>query len=207
MLGAEEGSTGECVRRLGNEMLYQQLAQPLAERLNALGVKRIVTCDPHALNSLRNELPEFGGHFEVLHHTQLMAQLMEQGRLQLQPKLQRVVFHDPCYLGRHNDEFDAPRKLLAALSSDVPLEMALSREKAMCCGAGGGRMWMEENTGRRINELRAEQALATAPSLVATACPYCAVMMGDGLSALQPGGATPSRDLAELVAEALESAT
>jgi Fe-S oxidoreductase len=207
MLGAEEGSTGECVRRLGNEMLYQQLAQPLAERLNALGVKRIVTCDPHALNSLRNELPEFGGHFEVLHHTQLMAQLMDQGRLQLHPKLQRVVFHDPCYLGRHNGEFDAPRKLLAALSSDAPLEMALSREKAMCCGAGGGRMWMEENTGRRINELRAEQALATAPSLIATACPYCAVMMADGLSALQPGGATPSRDLAELVAEALEAAT
>lgn len=204
MLGGDEGSTGECVRRLGNEMLYQQLARPLAERLNALGVKRIVTCDPHALNSLRNELPEFGGCFEVLHHTQLMAQLLAQGRLKPQATLQRVVFHDPCYLGRHNGEFEAPRQVLAALCSDTPLEFALAREKAMCCGAGGGRMWLEETTGRRVNELRVEQALATAPALIATACPYCAVMMADGLGALQPDGRTASRDLAELVAEALE---
>ena len=191
------------MRRLGNEMLYQQLAQPLAERLNALGVQRIVTCDPHALNSLRNELPEFGGKFEVLHHTQLMSQLLAQGRLKLQPKLQRVVFHDPCYLGRHNGEFEAPRQVLAALCSDAPLEFDLTREKAMCCGAGGGRMWLEETTGRRVNELRVEQALATAPALIATACPYCAVMVGDGLGALQPSTPVASRDIAELVADAL----
>ena len=111
-----------------------------------------------------------GGHFEVLHHTQLIAELLAQGRIQVQAQLQRVVFHDPCYLGRHNGEFDSPRQVLRQLCSDAPLEMALSREKAMCCGAGGGRMWMEETIGKRINILRVEQALETAPATIATAC-------------------------------------
>ena len=119
--------------------------------------------------------------------------------------MQRVVFHDPCYLGRHNGEFDVPRAVLARLCSDEPLEMALSREKAMCCGAGGARMWMEETIGRRINITRVEQALALQPSTIATACPYCAVMVGDGLGATQAEGATASRDIAELVAEAMVS--
>ncbi len=203
ILGADEGSTGECVRRVGNEMLFQQLAGALVGTLAERGVKRIVTCDPHALNSLRNEYPEFGGHYEVVHHTQLIAELLAQGRIRVGAALQRVVFHDPCYLGRHNGEFDAPRVVLQRLCSDAPLEMALSREKAMCCGAGGGRMWMEETIGKRINVLRVEQALAVQPQTIATACPYCAVMMADGLGAVQPGGATASRDIAELVAEAL----
>lgn len=203
ILGPQEGSTGECVRRVGNEMLFQQLAGTLVETLNGLGVKRIVSCDPHAMNSLRNEYPAFGGHFELVHHTQLIAELLAQGRLQVDARLQRVVFHDPCYLGRHNGEFDAPRAVLARLCSDAPLEMALAREKAMCCGAGGGRMWMEETIGQRINVLRAGQALALQPETIATACPYCAVMMGDGLAQAQPGGATLSRDIAELVADAL----
>ena len=210
LLGAREGSTGECARRLGNEMLFQQLAGSLVSTLNELGVKRIVTCDPHAMNSLRHEYPEFGGHFEVLHHTQLMAELLAQGRLKLKPGLDRVIFHDPCYLGRHNGEYDAPRQLLAALSQEPPLEFALSREGAMCCGAGGGRMWLEETIGKRINIVRAEQALAQSPAMVATACPYCAVMMADGLASLaqgKPVGAVPpSRDIAELVAEALVDA-
>ncbi|MBA4176309.1 MAG: (Fe-S)-binding protein [Leptothrix sp. (in: Bacteria)] len=202
MLGADEGSTGECVRRTGNEMLFQQLATSLAGRLNERGVKRIVTCDPHAMNSLRNEYPEFGGHYEVVHHTQLIAELLAQGRIQVGAALQRVVFHDPCYLGRHNGEFEAPRAVLARLCADTPLEMSLSREKAMCCGAGGGRMWMEETLGKRINVLRVEQALAVSPQTIATACPYCAVMVGDGLGALVDATAR-SRDIAELVAEAL----
>jgi Fe-S oxidoreductase len=200
ILAGTEGSTGECVRRVGNEMLFQQLAGSLVETLNGLGVKRIVTCDPHALNSLRNEYPAFGGHFEVQHHTQVIAGLLAQGRIQVRAGLQRVVFHDPCYLGRHNGEFEAPRQVLRQLCSDTPLEMALSREKAMCCGAGGGRMWMEETIGKRINILRVEQALQTAPAVIATACPYCAVMVGDGLGTLSQAAGVQSQDLAELVA-------
>ena len=162
---------------------------------------RIVTCDPHALNALRHEVPEFGGSFEVVHHTALIAQLLQQGRLRLRPEVRSVVFHDPCYLGRHNGEFDAPRAVLSGLCQQAPLEMELSREKAMCCGAGGGRMWLEEKLGTRINVLRAGQALATQAQIVATACPYCAVMMADGLATMQ--APTPSLDIAELVAEAL----
>jgi Fe-S oxidoreductase len=203
ILGADEGSTGECVRRVGNEMLFQQLAAALVGTLEERGVKRIVTCDPHALNTLRNEYPAFGGRYEVVHHTQLIDELLQQGRIQVSAALQRVVFHDPCYLGRHNGEFDAPRAVLRRLCSDTPLEMALSRERAMCCGAGGGRMWMEENIGKRINVTRVEQALQVRPQTIATACPYCAVMVGDGLGAVQPDGAAASRDIAELVADAL----
>ena len=203
ILGAREGSTGECVRRVGNEMLFQQLAASLVGTLGELGVTRIVTCDPHAFNSLRHEYPEFGGHYQLVHHTQLIAELLAQGRIRVRASLQRVVFHDPCYLGRHNGEFDAPREVLMRLRSDAPLEMPLSREKAMCCGAGGGRMWLEETIGKRINITRVEQALELQPKIIATACPYCAVMMADGLGAAQPGGATASMDIAELVADAL----
>jgi Fe-S oxidoreductase len=200
ILGSAETSTGECVRRLGNEMLFQQLAGQLVETLNGLGVKRIVTCDPHAFNTLANEYPAFGGHYEVFHHTQLIARWIAAGRLAVGGGLQGVVLHDPCYLGRHNGEFDAPRAALAALGS-APLEFALNREKSMCCGAGGGRMWMEETIGKRINVLRAEQALAQEPRAVATACPYCAVMLSDGMAALAAD--VPVRDIAELVADAL----
>ena len=203
ILGAREGSTGECVRRVGNEMLFQQLATSLVGTLGDLGATRIVTCDPHALNSLRHEYPEFGGHYQLVHHTQLIQELLAQGRIRVNAALQRVVFHDPCYLGRHNGEFDAPRQVLQRLCGDAPLEMALSREKAMCCGAGGGRMWMEETIGRRINIMRVEQALELQPKIIATACPYCAVMMADALGAAQPGGTTTSLDIAELVADAL----
>ncbi len=203
ILGPREGSTGECARRLGNEMLFQQLATALVATLGEIGATRIVTCDPHALNSLRHEYPEFGGRYEVIHHTRLIADLLEQGRIRVKPALERVIFHDPCYLGRHNGEFDAPRAVLARLCSDTPLEFVLSREKAMCCGAGGGRMWLEEKLGTRINVARVEQALAMAPQTIATACPYCAVMMADGLAVAQAGGSTQSRDIAELVAAAL----
>jgi len=203
ILGAREGSTGECVRRVGNEMLFQQLATALVGTLAEVGAKRIVTCDPHALNSLRNEYPEFGGHYELVHHTQVIAELLAGKRIRVGASLQGVIYHDPCYLGRHNGEFDAPRAVLSQLCSDRPLEFALSREKAMCCGAGGGRMWIDETIGKRINVLRVEQALEAAPRTIATACPYCAVMMGDGLGALPSAGETRSRDIAELVVEAM----
>jgi Fe-S oxidoreductase len=203
ILGAAETSTGECVRRLGNEMVFQALAAALVETLNGVGVIRIVTTDPHAFNALKNEYPEFGGRWEVLHHTQLLARLLADGRIRVAPTLTRVILHEPCYLGRHNGEFDAPRALLRALAKDTPLEFPLNREKAMCCGAGGGRMWLEESIGRRINVTRVEQALPLSPKTIATACPYCAVMMADGLSALGRNDTVDTRDIAELVAAAL----
>ena len=203
ILGARETSTGECVRRAGNEMLFQQLARALVETLNGLGVTRIVTCDPHAFNTLRNEYPEFGGHYEVVHHTQLIARLIAEGRVHVARDLEHVIYHEPCYLARHNGEYEAPRAILARLTRDAPLEFDLRREKAMCCGAGGARMWMDEKIGRRINITRVEQALPHAPLVIATACPYCATMMSDGTKALGRESEIATRDIAELVADAL----
>jgi len=203
ILGAAETSTGECVRRAGNEMLFQQLATTLTATLNGLGVTRIVTCDPHAFNSLKNEYPAFGGHWEVLHHTQLIAQLVADGRIRLEPNAERIIYHEPCYLGRHNGEYEAPRRVLRDIARDVPLEFGLAREKSMCCGAGGARMWLEESIGKRINVTRVEQALPRAPRVIATACPYCAVMMADGVSALGKENEIAVRDIAELAAAAM----
>jgi Fe-S oxidoreductase len=203
ILGADEPSTGECVRRAGNEMLFQELAGKLVETLNGLGVTRIVTCDPHAFNSLRNDYPAFGGHWEVVHHTQLIDELLRDGRIKVRPGADRVILHDPCYLGRHNGEFGAPRRVLQAVTGAPPLEFPLNREKAMCCGAGGGRMWMEETIGTRINVLRVEQSLAASPAVIATACPYCAVMLGDGLKSLGKDEQVRTQDVAELVAAAM----
>jgi Fe-S oxidoreductase len=203
ILGSRETSTGECVRRAGNEMLFQQLARTLVEALNGLGVKRIVTCDPHAFNTLKNEYPEFGGHYEVVHHTQLIARLLTEGRVAVERRFERVIYHEPCYLSRHNGEYEAPRAVLAALTRDVPLEFALRREKAMCCGAGGARMWMDEKLGSRINVMRFSQALPQGPRVVATACPYCATMMDDAAKSLNRESVVATRDIAELVADAL----
>ncbi len=203
ILGDAETSTGECVRRAGNEMLFQQLATTLVGTLNDLGVKRIVTCDPHAYNSLKNEYPAFGGHYQLEHHTQVIARLLAERRITLAPSFERVIFHDPCYLGRHNGEYDAPRQVIRLLAKDAPLEFALQREKAMCCGAGGARMWLEETIGTRINVARTEQALEARPQIIATACPYCAVMIGDGLKALGREAEVANKDIAELVAEAI----
>ena len=203
ILGTAEASTGECVRRAGNEMLFQQLAATLVGTLNGLGVTRIVTGDPHAFNTLRNEYPEFGGRYEVIHHTQLIAQLLAEGRIRVGAEFERVIYHEPCYLGRHNGEYEAPRAIIRRVARDTPLEFPLAREKSMCCGAGGARMWLEEKIGTRINVTRVEQALPQAPQIIATACPYCAVMMYDGVSALGKTDAIAVRDLAELVADAM----
>ena len=198
-----ERSRSASTRSIATALPALKLSATSCAWLNEVGATRIVTCDPHALNSLRNEYPEFNGRYEVVHHTRLIADLLEQGSIRVKPLLERVIYHDPCYLGRHNGEFDAPRAVLARLCSDDLLEFELAREKAMCCGAGGGRMWMEEHLGTRINVARVEQALVSSPKTIATACPYCAVMVGDGLAALQSSGETQSRDIAELVAEAL----
>jgi len=202
ILGAREGSTGECVRRVGNEMLFRTLAEPLVGTLKEVGARKVVTTDPHAFNALRNEYPELGLELEVVHHTQLIASLIADGRLAPAVVHGRVVFHDPCYLGRHNGEYDAPRAVLAKVAGEVA-ELPLARDRAMCCGAGGGRMWMEETIGRRINVLRTEQALECSPAVIATACPYCAVMIGDGIKALGTEDRAKVQDVAELVAAAL----
>jgi len=204
ILGAAESSTGECVRRAGNEMLFQQLAATLVGTLNGLSVTRIVTGDPHAFNSLLHEYPEFGGHYEVIHHTQLIARLLAEGRIRVDAAFERVIYHEPCYLGRHNGEYEAPRAVIRQVARDAPLEFALAREKSMCCGAGGARMWLEEKIGTRINVARVEQALLQSPQVIATACPYCAVMMYDGVSALGKTDAIAVRDIAELVVEAMQ---
>jgi Fe-S oxidoreductase len=203
ILGEAETSTGECARRAGNEMLFQQLTTALVETLNGLAVTRIVTCDPHAYNSLKNEYPAFGGRWQVEHHSQFIARALAEGRLRLNREARRVLFHDPCYLGRHNGEYAAPRRVIEALSTDRPPEFELAGPKAMCCGAGGARMWLEETIGQRINVLRTEQALARQPAVIATACPYCAVMLGDGLKALGREGDVKQLDIAELVAASL----
>jgi Fe-S oxidoreductase len=203
ILGEAETSTGECVRRAGNEMLFQQLAGTLVETLKGLGVTRIVTADPHAFNTLKNEYPAFGGHWQVEHHSQAIARWLREGRLKAVPRFERVVFHDPCYLGRHNEEYDAPRDVLRAVTRDAALEFDLAGPKAMCCGAGGARMWLEESIGTRINVLRTEQALERSPKVIATACPYCALMIDDGLKALDRAGDVTGKDIAELLAESL----
>jgi Fe-S oxidoreductase len=203
ILGASEPTTGECVRRAGNEMLFQQLAAALVETFNGLGVKRIVTCDPHAYNSLKNEYPEFGGQWQVVHHSQFIAELLADRRIEVGQVFERVLLHDPCYLGRHNGEYDAPRAVLQRVVKDTPLEFPLHREKAMCCGAGGARMWMEERIGQRINVARVQQGLALAPSIIATACPYCAVMLNDGTKDTHSDEQVATQDIAQLVASAM----
>jgi len=204
ILGPAEGSTGECVRRAGNEMLFQTLAQSLVETLNGMGVTRIVTCDPHAFNSLKNEYAEFGGRWEVVHHTQLIDELIRTGRIRPRASFDKVVYHEPCYLGRHNGEYEAPRRVLSAICRDAPLEFPLNRAHSMCCGAGGGRFWMEEHIGKRINVTRVEQALPLQPKVIATACPYCTTMVRDATTQLGCDENIGTRDIAELVAEAIE---
>jgi Fe-S oxidoreductase len=205
ILGPAEGSTGECVRRAGNEMLFQTLAQSLVETLNGMQVTRIVTCDPHAFNSLRNEYPEFGGRYEVVHHTQLIDRLIGEGRIRPRASFDRVIYHEPCYLGRHNGEYEAPRRVLASVCRDAPLAFPLNRTHAMCCGAGGGRFWMEEHIGKRINVTRVEQALPQQPRTIATACPYCTTMIRDATAQLGCDETIATRDIAELIAEAIEA--
>jgi Fe-S oxidoreductase len=180
ILGSEERCTGDAARRLGNEYLFQTLAGGNVETLNRHGVKRIVTNCPHCFNTLAHEYPDFGGSFEVLHGTQMVAELVAKGRLSLTSEIRReLTYHDPCYLGRTNGEYDAPRAILKAIPGLTLKEAPLAREKAMCCGAGGGRMWLEEKLGTRINQTRLRQLAESGTNDVAVACPFCAVMVGN----------------------------
>jgi len=203
ILGREESCTGDAARRLGNEYLFQMLAQANVETLNRYGVKKIVTNCPHCLHTLKNEYPDFGGHFEVVHGTQLVAQLLREGRLKLTRKLhQELTFHDPCYLGRTNGEFEAPRQVLAAIPGLQLREAPASRGRAMCCGAGGGRMWLEEKLGQRINQVRLQQLEQSGARDVAVACPFCAVMIGNAQGELGREQAKTA-DVLQLAAQAL----
>jgi Fe-S oxidoreductase/nitrate reductase gamma subunit len=198
ILGPAELCTGDPARRAGNEYLFQQLALQNITTLNDLGVTKVITQCPHCFNTLSNEYPAFGGEYTVMHHSEVLMALVKEGRLT--PKRgedQTVTFHDPCYLGRHNDVFAAPRKVLQIVGDVV--EMPRNGTNSFCCGAGGSRMWMEEHTGKKVNVERAQEAVATGSDVIATGCPFCFIMLDDGVKEL--GADVAVKDLATLLAE------
>lgn len=199
ILGNEEKCCGDSARRLGNEFVYYMLAQENIATLQAYGVKKIIVQCPHCMQALSRDYPQLGGHFEVIHHSQLLAHLVREGKLQCAaPNGKKVAVHDSCYLGRYQDEYEAPRAVVSAAGGRV-VEFERSREKSFCCGAGGGRMWLEDASGKRMGDERAKQALDTACDEVATSCPFCLTMLGDGMAACD--SETKVRDIAELLAQ------
>jgi len=205
VLGMEEGCCGDSARRAGNEMLYQMEAQQNIEAMNSKKVKKIVTACPHCLHVLKNEYPQMGGEYEVRHHSQLIAELIEQGKIVIDRKvdgLGKLTFHDPCYLGRWNGEYEAPRAVLDRLGGER-VELGRTRQHAFCCGAGGGRMWMEEKTGTRVNHDRTDEILATGATTVATACPYCTIMIKDAVDDRDASERVQVKNLSELVSKAM----
>ena len=204
VLGKEETCTGDPARRVGNEYLYQMMAEQNIETLNAHRFKKVVTSCPHCYNTIRNEYPQLGGDYEVVHHSELINDLVKSGQISLQtPINQTVTFHDSCYLGRHNDIYDAPREVLAALPGVTLEEMPRSRNKGFCCGAGGGRMWLDE-AQPRVNQNRVDEAATqTNAAMVSTACPFCSIMISDGIKETRHDEHLATRDIAQLVAEAM----
>ncbi len=200
ILGNKEKNSGDTPRRLGNEFLFQELATANIDEFEKNEVKKIVTIDPHAYNIFKNEYQDFGWKGEVYHHTELLNQLIEENRLALNYEVhETIVFHDSCYLGRYNDVYDAPREILRGIPGVKLVEMERNRETAMCCGAGGGLMWMEEHVGNRINVARTEQALATNASVISSGCPYCLTMLEDGTKAKEVEDSIGTFDVAELL--------
>jgi Fe-S oxidoreductase len=189
ILGTGETCTGDAARRLGQELLFQELAKQNVETLNEVGARKIVVTCAHCFNTLSNEYPQFGGNYEVVHHTELLAKLVAEGRLKPVHDVDvAVTYHDPCYLGRHNRVFSPPREILGSVPGVRLTEMPRNKERSFCCGAGGARMWMEEKIGTRINETRTDEALGTEPDLVTAACPYCIVMLTDGVATRKQQG-------------------
>ncbi len=206
ILGSEEKCTGDLARRSGNEMLFQMLAGENVETLNNYNIKKIVTSCPHCLNTIKNEYPQLGGEYEVFHHTQFIQKLVDENKLPLGSNLKdTVTYHDSCYLGRYNQEYESPRKLLNNSGNEPLVEMKRHGIESFCCGAGGSRMWMEEKIGSRINETRTEEALNTGASTVATACPFCMTMLSDGITAKGKSETVKTKDVAEIVLEAIEA--
>jgi Fe-S oxidoreductase len=205
ILGNEEKCTGEPARRLGHEYLYQTLAQENIETLKRYRFQTIVTACPHCFNTIRNEYPDFDGRFRVIHHSQLLDDLVRAGRLRVsQEGAERITYHDACNLGRYNDVYDEPRRVLASTTRTELAEMRLSRSRGFCCGGGGGRVWMEEQEGRRVNQLRVEQAMEVNPDILASACPFCLTMFEDGVKAKEVGDRIKTRDIAEILVERLQ---
>jgi heterodisulfide reductase subunit D len=208
ILGKEEMCTGDPARRAGNEFMFQMMAYQNIQILNNYGVKKVVTACPHCFNIFKNEYPELGGEFEVIHHTTFLQELIESGRLKMKEdgafRGKRITYHDSCYLGRANNIYEAPRKLLESLDADL-VEMKRCRSKGLCCGAGGAQMFKEEEKGnKRINIERTEEALSTGASVVAAACPFCNTMLTDGVKNAEKEDSVKVLDVAEIIASSMQ---
>lgn len=206
VLGTEETCTGDPAKRAGNEFLFQMQAMQNIQVLNAYGIKKIVTACPHCFNTIKNEYPELGGTYEVLHHTQFIQQLINEGKLKIKGggsfKGKKITFHDPCYLGRANGEYEAPRELILKLDAEL-VEMKRCKQKGFCCGAGGAQMFKEAEKGNKeVNIERTEEALLTNPEIIATGCPFCNTMMTDGVKNFNKEKEIQVLDVAELIANA-----
>jgi len=208
VLGREEKCNGDPARRIGNEFLFEQLAQENIATLQKHNVKTIVTSCPHCFNTFANEYPQFGGRYEVFHHSQYLAKLVSEGKLAGNtPTGKTVTFHDPCYLGRHNGEYDAPRQLVRISTKETPIEMQQSRANGFCCGGGGGMSFVDEPPDKRVNQERARQVLETGADVVAVGCPFCMTMLEDGINATQGDRDVKVMDVAELLWQAVETTT
>ena len=206
ILGQEETCTGDPAKRAGNEFLFQMQAMQNIQTLDNYGVKKVVTACPHCFNTLKNEYPELGGNYDVIHHTQLLQSLIGEGKLGISDKKpfkgKKITFHDPCYLGRANEVYEAPRKALESLDAEL-VEMKRCKAKGLCCGAGGAQMFKEAEPGNKeVNVERTEDVLETGAEIVASACPFCNTMMTDGVKHFEKEGDIVVKDIAELVAEA-----
>lgn len=204
ILGKEEMCTGDPVRRAGNEFMFQMMAYQNIQILNNYEIKKIVTACPHCFNTLKNEYPELGGNYEVIHHTAFLQSLIDEGKIKLKEsgsfKGKRITYHDSCYLGRANDIYEAPRKVLEALDAEL-VEMKRCRSNGLCCGAGGGQMFKEEENGTtRINIDRSNEAIGTGADVIASACPFCNTMMTDGVKLAEKEETVKVLDIAELIA-------
>jgi Fe-S oxidoreductase len=204
VLGHKEECTGDPARRAGNEMLFQMQAETNVETLNEVGATKVVTSCPHCLHTLRHDYPQFGGNFEIIHHTELLAHLIENGALVPDKNAaEKVVYHDSCYLGRWNDEYDAPRAIVDAVTpDDGRVEVERNRRHGFCCGAGGGRMFLEEE-GPRINENRTDELLESGAKVMAVACPFCNIMLTDGVKDRNRDEEVEVMDVSELLAAGL----